>query len=354
MSTTETLPAVVHDPVVALKDQSAFDRLYAEMEREVTEHRPDLTTAGGRKAIASLAYKITRTKTAIDDAGKKLTEDARKEIAAVNETRGAIRTKLEALADRARQPLTDWEVAEKERVARFDAIVATLQAAGAISIDDTSETLAARLAKVEAIQITDEEFGDQAPGARYTWTQATEALVAGIERLKREEADRAELARLREQAAERERQGAERLAAERAEAAAAEAERQRQAEIAAAAERARQEEAHRAERQRVAAEEAAMAALRAQEEAHAAELARIQQENEAREAERVHQEQARQAEADRLAAEARRRQEDLDHRASVLAEIKAEFMLRGVNAITARTVILAIAKGEIPHIKVEF
>jgi colicin import membrane protein len=65
-------------------------------------------------------------------------------------------------------------------------------------------------------------------------------------------------------------------------------------------------------------------------------------------------EQERQAEADRLAAEELRRQQNLDHRASVLAEIKAEFMLRGVDAVTARAVILAIVKGEIPHIKVEF
>ncbi|WP_277750417.1 hypothetical protein [Croceibacterium ferulae] len=43
-----------------------------------------MTTAKGRKAIASLAAKVARTKTAIDDAGKKLNEEARAKINAVS------------------------------------------------------------------------------------------------------------------------------------------------------------------------------------------------------------------------------------------------------------------------------
>jgi colicin import membrane protein len=55
------------------------------MKRETDALDADVTTEKGRKAIASMAYKVARTKTAIDEAGKKLNEEARARINAVDE-----------------------------------------------------------------------------------------------------------------------------------------------------------------------------------------------------------------------------------------------------------------------------
>ena len=68
--TEQSLVAIVaENPVVVLTDQAKFDRFYQEMKRETDAHVADLTTEKGRKAIASLAFKVARTKTAIDEAG---------------------------------------------------------------------------------------------------------------------------------------------------------------------------------------------------------------------------------------------------------------------------------------------
>jgi colicin import membrane protein len=57
---------VLQNPVAVLTDGAKFDALYASIKAEATAHQPDTATDKGRKAIAAMAFKITRTKTAID------------------------------------------------------------------------------------------------------------------------------------------------------------------------------------------------------------------------------------------------------------------------------------------------
>jgi colicin import membrane protein len=64
---------------------------------------------------------VTRSKTAIDDAGKKLNEEARAKINAVDAQRRKIREELDALAEEVRKPLTEWEKAEDQRIADKEA-----------------------------------------------------------------------------------------------------------------------------------------------------------------------------------------------------------------------------------------
>lgn len=79
----------------------------------------DLTveTASGRDVIKSLAYKIARTKTALDNAAKAMTDEQRAVITRVDGLRRVWRDNLDVIKTRIRQPLTDWEEAEKVRVA---------------------------------------------------------------------------------------------------------------------------------------------------------------------------------------------------------------------------------------------
>src|SRR5690606_11791300 len=102
-------------PAIVLTDKKSRDEFYAHVQAEVDAFEPDLSTDKGRKAIASLAYKIARTKTAIDDAGKKLNEEARAKINAVDAERRAVREHFDALSAKVRQPLTEWEEGEKKR-----------------------------------------------------------------------------------------------------------------------------------------------------------------------------------------------------------------------------------------------
>ncbi len=104
---------------VELFKPGALDPILERIEKEALEQAASLeiSTEVNRKALASLAYKIARSKTYIDDCGKDLTEDMRKSVNAINAERARAREKMESLKDRVRKPLTDWEDVEKARVA---------------------------------------------------------------------------------------------------------------------------------------------------------------------------------------------------------------------------------------------
>ncbi len=362
---TALAPIVEANPALVLLEPEKFDRFYEEVAREVRAHVPDLTTPAGRKAVASLAFKVTKTKTAIDEARKGLTEEARAQIKKVDEQGKVIRDRLDALRDEARKPLTDWEAAEDARAAKAKEITDGIRRDAEVSIDDTSETVAGRLDLLRSLELTEEQFADHLVVVRELRRKAIEALEAAHVRLKQAEADRAELARLK--AAEE-----ERLAREAAQKAAAEAkaraereekeradaaERARQAEqerIAAAAraaeDRARAEAEREAEAVRVserkAHEEALAAEKRRADEAEAAqraEAARIAQEAADREAQ----------ETARRAAEAAR-QADIDHQSRVMGEAKAAIMSHGIGETAAKAVVIAIKAGLVPHVTLTF
>lgn len=238
MTETETGTALVISaditPSAIFSDAGRVDSIIAEIEKMARAHRPDVSTEKGRKEIASLAYKIARTKTTMDEAGKALNEEARAKINRVDEERRKVRSRLDALRDEVRAPLTKWEEAEQARIERLQDRLAELQdrarrpfataAEGQALLDDTI-----------AIPI-DHGWDEFATDAMVAKDETIRALTGAVARMRQDEADRAELARLRAEQARRDEEEAARRAAE------AEAQRQREAE-AAEQERIRQAEA---------------------------------------------------------------------------------------------------------------
>lgn len=290
------------------------DQITAMIERieaEARAHAPDLSTVKGRKAIASLAYKIAQSKTALDKAGKDLNADLREKINVVDAERRKIRDRFDALKDEIRKPLDDWEAAEEARV---DALKARLDRLdGATPAEDTSESLKALIARVEAT-IIDDSWQEYLPHAgkakdatlirlrtQLAATEKREAEAAELERLRAEAAAREEADRMRREAEEAE---ARRIAAEKAEA-------ERQAQI----EREKQEAAERA-------------AARAQREAEERAEAERKQEAEAR----------------------AKREADQAHRARIQGEIAGA--LEAYEAMGAMGIADAIMGGAIPHVRV--
>lgn len=341
---TDIVALVEANPVMVLTDREKFSQFYDEMKRETDALVVDLTTDKGRKAIAAMAYKVARTKTAIDEAGKKLNEEARERINAVDESRREIRAQLDTLKDEVRKPLTEWEEAEKARVETCQATIQSLRDAAAIGFEETAEDVRARLAIVAAMAFDPETFDGYMPQIAALHDLAVTGLTAAAERMEKEERDRAELERLRAEAEERERAEAERLAAE-------EAERQR-----VAAEKAEQEREQRlrdeaAETARKEAEETAQREQAARDRQHAEELAAERQ----RVADAERAEAARKAEAERLAAETARREADQTHRSAVLRAAKEAIMeAGGVSEAIAKSIVLAIAAGNVPACRITF
>ncbi|WP_323982114.1 hypothetical protein [Novosphingobium aureum] len=348
-----------------LLDSAKFDQFYDRVRSETAGIVVDLSTKKGRDEVRSLAAKVTRSKTMIDKAGLALTRQWREQTNQVNAARKEIEERLSTLAEEVRRPLTEWENTEKERVESCRAIIDEMKQAAVVTIEDTAASVRARGMKVWGQEIGD-QFGDMAGEAQSAKESAVETLKAALARLTREEEERAELEKLRAEAAEREarEQAAreEREAKERAEAEARQAEERRVAEQKAEEERASRIAREAEERARREAEVAAQAERdriqREHDEALAAERRRAEQaEREAQaERDRIAKEEAdRKAEAERIAQEQAAREADRAHRGKIMAAAKEAIMEAGsVDEATAKNIVLAIVGGSVPNVTLRF
>ncbi|HFS8131095.1 TPA: hypothetical protein ACH2I3_004494, partial [Enterobacter hormaechei] len=92
-----------------------LDPIIEAIEKEARSLVPDVSTRKGRDAIASMAHKVARSKTYIDNAGKDLVAELKALPKQIDESRRIVRERLDALKDEVRKPLTDWENAESAR-----------------------------------------------------------------------------------------------------------------------------------------------------------------------------------------------------------------------------------------------
>lgn len=389
------LALVNANPIAVITDEKRADEFLTKMRQHVRAHVPDVSTAKGREAIKSLAFKVTKSKTFLEASAKTLKEEAQKTVNTVNLSIRKIREDLDELARETRAPLTEWEGAEERRVARCKTIMDGLRAAAVIRVGDTADLVHAALDTVQLTVIDEAGFREFEPIASALKATAVQALIAALDRLKKEEAERAELDRLRAEAAERAaRDEEERRAAEEKAWKEAEDERERQAQIAAeafAALRAEEDRIAREEAAEAAAEAARVAAQRAADEArreaeaeaaealkaeaerlaaiqhqrdllHAQELAQAQRERDevlaAQERERLERERQERA-AHAIAEEQRRHDEartaDRAHRSDVMGAAKAALMEScKLSEATAKKIVLTICAGDVPHCSIKF
>lgn len=332
-------PAVVFAP-------GGVDDILAKIEGEVRGVHTDISTKAGRDAIASTAYKIARSKTALDDMGKALVADWKEKSKKVDAERKKLRDRLDALKDEVRQPLTDWEDAEKARVEGHEAEIARIEALARFDEPEPSaEAVHARLAEYNALPSRDwQEFASRAKLAIDETGQRLNHVLAIAEK---REAERAELERLRAEQVERERKEHEaRIAAEAAERARAEAEAKAKREAEEAAVRA-DAERRRVEQERADAE---ARAARAEQEAKAAAERAEREKLAAVEAERRRAAEAKAAEE----AAAAKREANKRHAARIINEVLAGLTACGVDAETGKAIIAAIVRGAIPHVKITY
>jgi hypothetical protein len=306
---TDTMELAVIDAqnAVQIFTGGGLDAVLDGIEAKVRAIPLDPSTATGREEIRSVAYKVARTKVALDAEGKKLTEGWREATKKVNEERKRSTERLEALGEEVRAPLTAFENKEKVRVAAHEEAlkdITGLHAHVAANPDLTADELEVYQRDLAAM-LPDRNWEEFQYRAKFARSDAAEYLQKRIEARKKYEADQAELARHRaEEVARQQREHEERLKAQAAETARLEAERKAKAE--ADAEAKRVIEAAETERRRVEAE---------------AERVRIENERERRAAEAK-----AKAELDKAAAEARaieqKRQEE--ERAKLAAEQRAK------------------------------
>lgn len=395
---------------VAIFSPGGVDEILAKLKAEVRAIPTDISTPAGRKQIASLAYKVARSKTALDDLGKDLVADWKEKAKKVDEDRRRIRAELDDLKDEVRKPLTDWENAEQARVAAHESAIAALTA---LSVFDTAEPLIALIeTRLQAARKHARDWQEFSMRGAAAQTMAVTSLEDLLDRRVKQEAERAELARLKaEEEARLQREREEQIAREAADKAKREAEeaaakaaqeaadraaaeqRRVEAEKAAAlkaaedarlaaekaaadklaeeqAERARAEQEKRDAEARAAKAEAdaKAAAEKAERDRIEAERLAAQRERESREKAEREKREAIEAERNRIAAEQERqrketeaRENDKKHRAAINNAALSQ-MISAISGAHSgdrdeaedicRAIILAIAMGDIPHVKI--
>lgn len=322
--------------VAAFAKRGGTDELYERIAQEVRSHVPDVTTKKGRDAIGSLAMKISKSKTLIEKCGKELVAEQKAQIKLIDDDRISIVKKFDLLRDEILAPREAWEQAEKDRIAKHEESILSINFyKTAVIADKDSVWLKGVIRNVEEIVIDSsfEEFEEQAKIAKYETLEFLRTTLAAREKY---EAEQAELERLRQAEILRQQQEREaQIAREAAEKATREAEEKARFE----AERVQREktEAEQREARLVAEKEAAE--LRAQ---HAAEAER----------KRIEAEQAAKIEAERKAEEAR--QANQAHRKKICNEALKGLLALGIDEAKGKEILQAINKGLVPHVSIKF
>lgn len=317
----EVIGVVIEDGLINVQQASVPEIFKTEesilqivnlIKSEVSEFVPDLETIKGRKEIASMSSKVSKSKVRLDDLGKELVSGMKEQCKVIDSARKVARDELDRLRDSVRQPLTDWEK-EQERLAAEEQLRIEVEAAH-IEALELDELYTLRKEKEEA--------------------ERAERERAEKERLEREQKEREE--RIIQQERERaEREAEEKLRAEKEE-----------------SERKIREAQQESERKIREAQEQADRKIREEQERQAREESarkeRERNELEAKEKERLEQE--------RLAA--RKSHQTKVNNAAMNAII---LVLAGSHSLNqteskslAKDIVTSIAKGRVDHVTINY
>ena len=298
----------------------------------------DATTDAGRKQIKSFAHKITKSKTALEEVGKALAAEQKEIPKKIDAARRLLKETLDRWHEEVRQPVTEWESAEEDRVNRIKADLAELE--GTISDPEwmgrSSECLRDRLVEIERQEITEAAFNEYLGAAEELKAKAVATLKERVGVAEKRESEQAELAALRAKEAARE-------AEERAEQLRKEGERRAREEAEADA----RVEKERADRK--LADEKAAAERRERELIAEKEAAERRAVETAARIKREFEDKKRAEEA-----ETARREADKAHKRKVNNAALAALIENGIDDASAKEVIKLIASKAIPAVTIHY
>lgn len=321
----ETMLAVLPETALDFFAQAqGVDALLSAVRVKAFELLPpeiDLTTAKGRAEVVSVAHKVARTKTAIDDAGKALVAEYKAIPARIDATRKRLREELDALKAEIRRPVTEWEAAEEARVQAIRDRIGKLRAySAALSFTKDAAGIMDLIRELQAIPVDDsfaELQGEAAVAKDSTLSGLFEAHTAALLAARHEEERQAGLKAALEAQANADAE--KRVALEFA-----------QAEADLAQAKLAHEQAEReAERAKADAEKKAQEAVEAEKKRVADETARAKADEEAR-------------------------IQDAQHRFLIHSEILDDLAAAGLDPNQAALALDAIRDGSVRHLKIQY
>ena len=316
-----TEKAIIQD---LLKTEDGLMPIVKQVEALVLGHEADLTTKKGRDKTVSFAAKVAKAKVLMEGHGKELVEPLKAQTKVIDANRKAMKEAMDELRDKARSPVTKWEIAEVKRLKEIQGRIESIRSLkltgkhSSVELDDTIKQL-------ERLEITEEAYEE--------YTESTKAEVTEIiQHLRTARDERAEAEK------EQARLEAEKAKLEAEKKAALEEQKARDE----AAEKERQAEQKKLDEDRKR--------LEAEKKALADEKAKLKAEQDKAEAEKRRK--ATEAEIaakakEKKASHVKREEEVHDEIKSTLAEFIA-------NEDEVYDVLEAIKAGEIPHISITY
>lgn len=336
--------------IAAFAKKGGINELFDRVAEEVRKEVPDVTTDKGRKAIGSLAAKVSKSKKVVEEAGKGLVAEQKAQIKLIDDDRIAVVKKFEGLYREVLAPRDAWQKEEDNRVLAIEDKISQLKHEfGSFNSTDIQSFIE----KIEEIEIDDSfmEFKDKAKLQKYeTLEHLNKTLVEALAVESREA--EIEKQRIAEQA-RLQREHEERIAKQAAEQARIEAECKAQAEI----EKAEREKREAIEREEKLKHDAEQAVIREKQMKEAAELAAKQAEIDkikAIEAERLRIELQQKAEAEQKEKLEEQRKANVEHMRQINNDILSSLIAVGLDEDQAKVVIKAIAKNQVPHVTIQY
>jgi len=291
--------------------------------REIVEaFDHDMSSGVSRGKTKTLANKVARLKTKLDGLGKDLVSEWKDKAKVVDSHRKLMRDELDELKTEARRPLSDWEIANEERVQKHKANILLINSV--VSVESLNEMIRAlKTLQTTVINEDYEEFQEEAEEARLSSIETLQRMILVEEdRVSKER----ELKELRAELAERKKADEERVKAE-----------------------GEQKKAKEAEETRIKAEEEAQAKAKADAEAtkereeYVAEQARLT------EVERVKQEKEKEAAA-QAKKEANKR-----HVNKINKQVRDDLMrVLVLDSDVADQIIDAVLKGKVRNMSINY
>lgn len=322
--------------VFTAKKEDGIDPILAKVRKWVEGFQGDISTVSGRKEIASMAFKVSRAKSAIEEVGAEIAKKQKELPKLIDANRKHAKETLDKLRDEVRAPLDAWEAKEDARKNKHSAALVALAELGNVNLDTPSVEIKRRIDEATALVISEatcEEFVSE-----YTMTRdvALAALGPALERRVKHEAEQAELLKLREEAAERAKKDREdairKEAAEQA---------RKDAELVA------ENDARLADQKAKA--DLAAAAQREADLKRAVEIAEQATRDAAAKAARDLEERHRQEIAETVIRESNR-----NHLAKINRAVLADLVKGGIAEDTAKAVIKLIASKAIAHVSINY
>ncbi|MFW1646105.1 hypothetical protein [Acinetobacter guillouiae] len=343
--------------VSAFQTENGTKSLFEKIATEARSVIFDMSVKKERDALKSFAYNLARTKTTVDNYGKEMVAEIKKQSGVIDADRKFWRDNMDLLQEEIRKPLTEFENAEKDRVAKHEGAIEAIKnfANNNFLITANSSMIEGAIATLND-QVIDSSFEEYEEQAKLAKLETLETLRNSFSETQSLEAERAELERLRQADIERQqKERDEKIAREAADKARVEAE----AKALADRKRAEQEKLEAEQREARLKLEKEQAELREQQLKQQA----IEREKQAEidrqkavEAERLRIEKEAQAKADAERKAEEQRKANVEHMRTINREAFSaiEGLSLGIPEAQIKELITAIAKNQIPHISIKY